>query len=94
MNSYNAVADQAWALVEAKQLRAARDAFEKLCQLDPGNAEAWMMLGTISGELGELEKATSCLEKAIGIEPEYPDAQVGLRANGRSCRSLSESRAL
>ena len=69
----NAMADKAWGLVEGKQLHEARTVFEQICEIDNHNAEAWMMLGSISGEFGETEKALSFLYKAIEIDPEYAD---------------------
>ncbi|MDP3584460.1 MAG: tetratricopeptide repeat protein [Thiobacillus sp.] len=70
--------DEAWALVENNRLRDARKVFERVCELDETEAEAWMMRGSIHGDLGETEPAIACLERAIAIDPCYADALLHL----------------
>lgn len=70
--------DQAWALVESNHLREAQELFTRLCELDEADAEAWMMRGSIQGELGEFDPAIACLERALALDPNYADAYLNL----------------
>lgn len=70
--------DEAWTLVESNRLREARAVFERVCEINDAEAEAWMMRGSIHGDLGEVEPAIACLERAIAIDPDYADAYLHL----------------
>lgn len=70
--------DEAWALVENNRLREALEAFRRVCEIDETEAEAWMMRGSIHGDLGETESAIVCLHRAIAIDPTYSDAHLHL----------------
>lgn len=77
-NDAREIAEQAWTLVEANRLAEARVLFLRLCEIDENDAEAWMMLGTLHGESGEIELAVRYLERAIDIDPGYADAYFNL----------------
>jgi tetratricopeptide (TPR) repeat protein len=70
--------DEAWTLVENNRLKDALAVFKRICALDETEAEAWMMCGSIHGDLGEIEPAVRCLERAIAIDPGYADAHLHL----------------
>jgi len=62
-------------LLDANRLPEARACYEKLCGLDPMNADAHFMLGAICAESGELDAAKSTLHKSLSIDMDNPDAQ-------------------
>ncbi len=72
------LADQAWTFVESNRLREAEALFVRICELDADDAEAWMMRGSIQGELGEFDPAIQCLERALALDPGYADAHLNL----------------
>jgi tetratricopeptide (TPR) repeat protein len=64
--------DAAMALLHAKRLLEARNAFEQIVQTEPQNAAAWHELGLLWRSQGDnegFEKAVSCLARATEIEP-------------------------
>ena len=70
--------ERAQALIRRGDLRAAREVYEQLCQIDKDNAEAWMMRGAINGEFGNLTEAITCLRRAIALRPDFPQAYFNL----------------
>lgn len=73
-----ALSEHAWSLIEANKLVEARSLFEKICEISENNPEPWMMLGSLHAEFSEDNKAILCLEKAINLDPLYPDAHFSL----------------
>ena len=65
---------QADSLLDAGRLQEAKLLFSKVCELDDTHAEAWMMVGVISGELGNIDDAEQCLRKSIEVDVNYADA--------------------
>ena len=82
--------EKACELVQQGDLETARILFEKICIEDANNAEAWMMLGTISGEYFQLNDAIGHLEKALSINPKYIDAYLAL-AKIQQLKGLQEN---
>jgi tetratricopeptide (TPR) repeat protein len=72
------LADQAWALADARQFREAHAAFARLCELTPGDPEVWMMRGATQMELGDPDNASHYLQQAIELDPAYADPYVYL----------------
>ena len=70
--------DEAWTLVESGRLREALVIFKRVIELNEAEAEAWMMCGSIHGDLGETQLAFACLERAIALAPDYADAYLHL----------------
>jgi tetratricopeptide (TPR) repeat protein len=54
--------------------REARDLFEKAAKADPKAREAWNLIGYTSRRLGEYDRSLAAYEKALAIEPNYPEA--------------------
>lgn len=79
------------------QLTEAAAAYRTLCELDSENPEVWLMLGAISGELGNVEEAIHYLKKAVAIRQTYAEAHFTLgqvlRAIGRNDEALESFRA-
>jgi tetratricopeptide (TPR) repeat protein len=70
----NQLLDEGYTLTDHGLLGAALKIFEQATKLDENNAEAWMMQGTIMGELGNVQDALTCLDKAISVDTEYADS--------------------
>lgn len=77
-DNLQSLSDQAWALAESNRLREAQELFTRICELDASDAEAWMMRGSIHGELGETDAAIACLERSVALDPGYADAYYNL----------------
>jgi len=60
---------QAESLLGQGKLREAHNAFERICQLDKGNAGFWARLGIIKRRLGEYAGAEQCGAKAVALSP-------------------------
>jgi tetratricopeptide (TPR) repeat protein len=54
--------------------RDARVLFEKTVTADPRAREAWNLVGYTSRRLGEYDRSLAAYEKALAIEPNYPEA--------------------
>lgn len=56
------------------RLDAARDAYRRAVELDPGLAGAHVVLGRVQRELGEAAEARVSLERALELDPDSADA--------------------
>ncbi len=71
--------DPAWkgvACASAGRIREAVHAFE---QLHPKTARDWYNLGTLQARAGRIEAARIALEKALALQPDFPQARDNLR---------------
>jgi Flp pilus assembly protein TadD len=68
-------------------LKAARAAFEKASEADPGNPDGWVNLGRVSVQEGDMDRARTVLEKALSLSPDLARAHFFytkvLRSEGR-----------
>ncbi len=60
--------------VEAKQWKAAVDAFTRATLQDPKNADAWNMLGYSSRWAGDYKAAFAAYERALALDPHHRGA--------------------
>lgn len=60
---------QGLALQEAGKLLEAAQVYSTIVKAEPGNAEAWHLLGTVEIMQGNPESALSLINKAIGLSP-------------------------
>ena len=70
--------EQAWEQVEAGHAAQAQRLFQEVIEIDPDNAEAWMMAGLLCAERGETDQAVLRLRRATEIDPDYPDPWLHL----------------
>lgn len=77
-NNVNELTRNAELLLGNNQLSEARELFEKIIEMQPDDADSWLMLGAVNGELGDLDQAISCCKHAIDIDNEYIDAMLVL----------------
>lgn len=95
--------DAAMALLHAKRLPEARDAFARLVTNEPRNASAWHELGLIwraRGDTDAYQHAVSCLQKAAELDPANPEfladyggASMELASRTRSISAATKGRA-
>lgn len=69
---------QATVLLEQGRLADARTLYARITQANPNDAEAWLMLAAINGELGALDDAIECCRRAVSSERDNVDAHVVL----------------
>ncbi len=70
--------DQARALAQRNYLSEARTLCAGICSAQPRSAEVWFLLGSIHGQLREHLQAADCLERAIRLHPDMPEAHYNL----------------
>ena len=65
-------------LLSKKEFSAARAAYQKVCELSPGDSSAWLALGEISGALGDIQGAERAYQQALSFNRELPQAHFNL----------------
>lgn len=69
---------QALTLLDNNRLQEAKTLLTQLCTPDCKDAEAWLMLGAINGEFGDVDVAATCIRRAITLDNQYPEAHLSL----------------
>ncbi|HEX8202030.1 MAG TPA: tetratricopeptide repeat protein, partial [Isosphaeraceae bacterium] len=72
------LSQEAQAAIDRGDLAGARVVLERLVAEAPRAAEAQHRLGRVLQAQGRLREAEAAYQKALVLEPEYVDAQVGL----------------
>jgi tetratricopeptide (TPR) repeat protein len=72
--------EQQWggAPADVAGFEAARSAYERSVELDPGLAAAWTNLGSLLAEVGDIDGARDHYERALACDPDQPEAQCNL----------------
>jgi hypothetical protein len=60
------------ALIDAKLL------YQQVCQADKRDLDSWVALGSIHGELGELQESVLCFDHVTQLNPNSPEAHFNL----------------
>lgn len=68
----------ALSLVRSGSLPQAKALYKQICQADKNNVEAWIMLGSIDADLGNLAEAISCQRQAVALQPRSTIAHMHL----------------
>ena len=71
---------------------AARDTFIAAVEIDSTFAKAWNSLGLVYKDLGDIDKARECFNKAFSLEPEWTDPIVSLGLLEFSLKSYKEAK--
>jgi len=79
------------AFADAGNISEAKVLFSKLCEVDSGNPEVWLMMGALHGETGMLEDAKLCLSTAVELSPDYPEAFLTLAHLNKADNALDDS---
>lgn len=69
---------QAYGYLQTGRFGEARALVEDICRAEPGDAEAWFLLGAINGQMGLFDETIACCRRAIAIQPDYADAHYNL----------------
>ena len=65
-------------LIKEKKYEEAEKSFKKVIELNPDNAQAHNIRGTLVQILGKLDEAEESLKKAIELKPDYAEAHYNL----------------
>lgn len=65
-------------LAQAGKTAEAREAYGKICQLDPKDFEAWVNFGAMSGQLGVYQDAEYAFNQAYELRPDEPAVSYNL----------------
>ena len=90
---------QAESCLDKGELAQARRLYADICRVRDDDAHAWLMFGTINGELGNIEVAHDALQRAVALDAENAEAHLALahllRVKGQPAKALaSASRAV
>ena len=92
----NALLDAAYAHLDQQNEVQARKVFEEVVAKAPDTAEAWLMLGALDGEAGNVSAALGNVQRAVELDPEYPEARLTLarlyQALDRPTEAVAEAR--
>ena len=70
--------EQAESSLDAGDLTDAESRLRQAIDLDPANADAWLLLGAVCGETNRIDEAAGYLRRAIAIDPASPAAHLTL----------------
>jgi protein O-GlcNAc transferase len=69
---------QALALLQNNRFEEARTLFMHICDLAEDDAEAWIMLGNVNGQLGHLDETEICYRRVLELQPNIAVAHSNL----------------
>lgn len=69
---------QARVAIARRDFPIAAALYQTVLQQDPGNAEAWYLLGLVHVSTGDFESAADALGRAVQLDPANPDAAAAL----------------
>lgn len=68
----------AYACVQANRIGEALELYRKICEVDPKDAEAWFMAGTLYGRVGRIADAEAALRKTVLLQPVFAQGHLNL----------------
>ncbi|MDH5764381.1 MAG: sulfotransferase [Gammaproteobacteria bacterium] len=68
----------AYQFFSSQEYQKSGAAFQKITKINPQDDEAWLMQGLCMLQLGQVESAIVCLERAIAVNPDSADAHYHL----------------
>jgi protein O-GlcNAc transferase len=78
-------------LLQQNRLAEAQVEAERMCQLIPHDAEAWMLLAGIHARRGGLEQVVACCDKAIALRPGNANAYFNKGVALQNLRRLADA---
>jgi predicted O-linked N-acetylglucosamine transferase (SPINDLY family) len=69
---------QGAALMRGNRLAEAKTLFARICEIRPDDAQAWYMLSSINGMLGNMDEAGECCRRVIALRPDHSEAHANL----------------
>jgi len=91
MNKASDLLNEAQTLLDSGQHAPARERFVQVCEIDPTNAEAWLMLGAIDAEAGNLDSAWNHAQRALLEDSDYEEAHLTLAGLQQHRGELTEA---
>jgi tetratricopeptide (TPR) repeat protein len=87
---------QARQLAAAGRLAEARLLVESICRENPEYADAWLLLGSLHGHLGEFPQAEQCLRQGLSLQPQnaagHYQLAAALKAQGKPGEAIRHYR--
>ena len=77
----------------AGRLREAESIYLRALEVDPGNHDAWHLLGVAVCQGGRHKEGALCIRRALEIKPDWAEAQYNLANSLRNQRKLPEAAA-
>lgn len=65
-------------LIQSKRLEEAKALITRACEFNPADAEAWYMLSSINGMLGNIDEAGNCCRRVLDLQPNHSEAHLNL----------------
>lgn len=78
LKSLDARKREAYALITRSEFQRAWMAYREICRTAPNDAEAWFMLGALSGQMGRLTETVEYCQHAVTLRPDYAEAHYNL----------------
>jgi len=78
-------------LTQQKRWLEAIEIYSKICQLDPADDQAWLMLGALHGHVGNIDRAEECCHRIIALNPDCVEAHINLGNVLQSQQRLKEA---
>lgn len=72
--------EKAFSSMQKRQWKEAFKLFYEVIEIDPGHVQSWGNLGLVHAAMGEKEKALSCLDRALELDPRYEPARMNRNA--------------
>lgn len=86
---------QAESCADKGELAQARLLYAEVCRVQEDNTQAWLMLGAVSGELGNFDAAQNAVERAIALDAHNAEAHLTLahllREKGQPTEALASA---
>jgi tetratricopeptide (TPR) repeat protein len=84
---------EAEACLDKGDFTQARRLYADICRVTSDDSQNWLMLGTINGQLGNLEVAKSALQRSLELSPDNAEAHFALahihKAQGQPVQALA-----
>jgi tetratricopeptide (TPR) repeat protein len=74
----NAIRQQAQTLLQHGRLATAKAVLSVICDCRPDDADAWHLLSTVNGRLGDIDAAAACSRRVLDLRPDHAEAHVNL----------------
>jgi tetratricopeptide (TPR) repeat protein/2-polyprenyl-3-methyl-5-hydroxy-6-metoxy-1,4-benzoquinol methylase len=73
-----AIRQQAQTLLQHGRLATAKTVLSVICDCRPDDADAWHLLSTVNGRLGNIDAAAACSRRVLAMRPDHAEAHVNL----------------
>lgn len=92
MKDAGSLLDEADALVQQNRVSEAKQLYLEVTRLEPGNPDAWFMLGLVEQEQSNAALAEAHLRRAIELDERFPEAHLNLANLLRTQARIDEAK--